>query len=199
MPLTSAIDNIGLTASIAATALIVMIAACSTGPEPRPVADSQADPGEQTARQAGEAARERREQDETILYATSRDVDDTDEDLDDGDLDEDDPEARPGPTVLTIHLDPEGRLIDPDGRPVDPETLDERTDDPLEDRALRLVIDPEAREMTIETLSPFFEAVDGRDAFLEIREGEAPEVTLDDADEEQPDEEQPDGEETDAS
>ena len=170
------------------TLIVVGSVACTTGPTPEPVTHEQLDSGEETARQAGEAAREVQEEEPRVIYATSRQVS---REVDEQD---DPPEDKP-PTVeeaAGIHVDGQGRFLARDGEQLQPEDISQITDDPLEGRTLRVIVDPAADELEFGEVMPLFEAIADEGASAGVTYGEAPEAELLEEDEEAEDDEEPD-------
>lgn len=151
---------------------VIFIPACTAGPSPQPVTDEALATGEETAREAGEAAGKKVDEEGVTIYASSRSADDPAKKEEKPEQeDTTDPAIS---TVFTVYLDAEGRLLDGDGRAVDVDDLTSVTELPLAGRALRLVIDPEAQQTPLETIMPFFDAVHAHHAFVDVTAGEAP-------------------------
>ncbi len=167
--------------------LVISSAACSAGPAPQPVSERELLSGEETAREAGEAAGERRNDERAVLYATSDGVEDTQR--------EEEEEAEEAPadedliaTVATVYVDTDGQWLDSDGALVEVDELAELAAVPLAGRAIRLVIDEEGTDIPLGEMMPLFDSLHGRHAFVEITFGEVPEA-LEINEEEQPDHE----------
>lgn len=151
-----------------------LLLGCSTGPAPQPVDNDRLDSGEQTARQAGEAARESLADDGQVIYATSRDAGD-DEQPDD--RPDEQPDEQQAPTIedaATIYVDGQGRYVDEQGDDVDLDDLQALSADPLQGRAIHVVITAEAHQLPVGELMPLFEALSDEGAFAEVSTGDSP-------------------------
>ena len=169
-------------------AIAFVLVGCGTGPAPQPVTEGPLPSGEETARDAGESADEKRAEADRIIYASSRRAEA--QAADEAHEQENSQEAPPAaqPAVATIYLDGQGRLLTAQGSPLDVQDLAGLSDEPLEGRGIQLVIDTDAGELPIETLAPLFAAIHEQNAFVDVTTGDAPEARPLDGDDEPSDE-----------
>lgn len=166
------------------TLLALFVAApllgCDSGSQILVRDDDGLDSGAEVAEETGEIARQVRAEEGTVLYATSRNVDPDEID------DEYEPQSH---EIATVYLDAEGQVLDSGGHQIDPDVVDELSGEPLEGKALRVVIDPDAEGQPVASLLPLMEAIHEEGAFVEIATDEAP-AALDHSGDEPDDEQQ---------
>lgn len=160
---------------------VIVLAACSSGPPPQPVAEDRPPSGEDTAQSAAEASEEPRE---APLYATSRPGEPPPEDVEDEELTDDKIMTARDEPVTTVYVDDEGRIFDEDGDELTIDAIDELTDEDLEGRVIEIEVSIREDQPSFESTAALADVALEAGAFITIVEpDDAPDASPKEPDE----------------